>query len=105
MLVEKDNEISRKLAEYLKRDGAEMWIDYARISGGESLPDRISEALEWCDTLVLLWSDSAAKSYYVGLEWKSALDLKKKIIPCIIDNTVRPAILRTVNWLTSTAKF
>jgi len=73
-----DNEISRKLAEYLKRDGADIWIDYARISGGESLPRRLSEALEWCDTLVLLWSKSAENSYYVNLEWESALGLKKK---------------------------
>ncbi|MBD3339990.1 MAG: TIR domain-containing protein, partial [Candidatus Lokiarchaeota archaeon] len=41
-----DNEISRKIAENLKRDGAEIWIDYARIHGGDSLPARISEALE-----------------------------------------------------------
>ncbi len=33
-----DNEISRKIAQDLKRDGAEIWIDHARISGGESLP-------------------------------------------------------------------
>ncbi|MDZ7331147.1 MAG: toll/interleukin-1 receptor domain-containing protein [candidate division KSB1 bacterium] len=89
-----DNDIARKIAEYIKRDGAEIWIDYARISGGESLPDRISEALEWCDVLVLVWSQSAANSYYVKLEWQSALDLKKRIIPCILDDTKRPAILR-----------
>jgi hypothetical protein len=94
-----DNEISRKLAEYLKRDGAEIWIDYARISGGENLPDRIGEALEWCDTLVLIWSKSAANSYYVGLEWKNALDLKKKIIPCLIDATKRPIILRSFLYI------
>ena len=34
-----DNDISRKIAHDLKRDGAEIWIDYARISGGESLPE------------------------------------------------------------------
>lgn len=90
----KDNDISRKIARYLKQDGAEIWIDYARIKPGEGLPDRIGEALEWCDTLVLVWSKSAADSYYVGLEWQSALDLQKSIIPCIIDETKRPAILR-----------
>lgn len=89
-----DNDIARKIAEYIKRDGAEIWIDYARITGGESLPDRISEALEWCDTLVLVWSQSAANSYYVKLEWQSALDLKKRIIPCLLDDAKRPAILR-----------
>ncbi len=89
-----DSEISRKLADYLRHDGSEIWIDYARISGGESLPRRISEALGWCDTLVLLWSKSAFDSYYVNLEWENALDLKKNIIPCLLDDTERPFILR-----------
>ena len=89
-----DNEISRKLAEYLKRDGADIWIDYTRIHGGDSLPRRISEALEWCDTLILLWSKAAKESYYVNLEWENALDMRKVIIPCPLDETNRPAILR-----------
>jgi predicted nucleotide-binding protein len=37
-----DNEVARKLAEYLRKDSAEVWIDYARIEGGESLPEVIS---------------------------------------------------------------
>jgi len=90
----KDNDISRKIAHELKRDGAEIWIDYARIKPGEGLPDRIGEALEWCDTLVLVWSKSAAESYYVKLEWQCALDMQKKIIPCIVDDAKRPPILR-----------
>ncbi len=89
-----DNELSRKIAQYLKEDGAEIWIDYARIKPGEGMPDRIGEALEWCDTLVLVWSKNAGSSYYVKLEWQSALDMQKKIIPCIMDDTKRPPILR-----------
>ena len=46
----KDNDIAKKIAYELKHDGAEIWIDYARIKPGEGLPDRIGEALEWCDT-------------------------------------------------------
>jgi len=68
-----DNDISRKLAEYLKRDGADIWIDYARISGGDSLPEIIGDAIEWCDIMVLVWSKSAASSYFVKLEWTCAL--------------------------------
>ena len=59
------------------------------------MPDRISDALEWCDTLVLVWSESASNSYYVRLEWQSALDMQKRIIPCILDDAHLPAILRS----------
>lgn len=94
-----DNDISRKIAHDLKRDGAEIWIDYARISGGESLPERISEALEWCDTLVLVWSKSAATSKWVKKEWTSAIYLDKTIIPCLLDDTKLPAILSSLLYI------
>ncbi|MDZ7261229.1 MAG: toll/interleukin-1 receptor domain-containing protein [candidate division KSB1 bacterium] len=41
-----DNETSRKLAEYLRHDGAEIWIDYAHISGDDSLPEVIGQAIK-----------------------------------------------------------
>ncbi|MCI0515346.1 TIR domain-containing protein [candidate division KSB1 bacterium] len=88
-----DNATSRQIAEYLKSNGAEIWIDYARISGGESLPDKMNEGLEWCDTLVLIWTKAAAASYYVKLEWQCALTAQKVIIPCLLDYTKLPLIL------------
>ena len=87
--------LQKKIAHELKRDGAEIWIDYARIKPGEGLPDRIGEALEWCDTLLLIWSKSAAESCYVKLEWHCALDMQKKIIPCIVDDTTRRPLRRS----------
>ena len=94
-----DNKFSRKLAENLKRDGAEIWIDYARISGGDSLPEVIGEAIEWCDTLILVWSKSASISYFVKLEWTCALTNQKRIIPCVIDDAKLPTILSGLLYL------
>lgn len=88
-----DNNISKQIASYLKQAGAEVWIDYARISGGDSLPEVIGEAIEWCDTMVLVWSKSAACSYFVKLEWTCGLTNQKRIIPCVVDNTRLPTIL------------
>lgn len=88
-----DNEIARKLAEYLRRDGAEVWIDTSRICGGDSLPDAIGEGIEWCDSMVLMWSKSAKYSRYVTLERNCALNLNKRIIPCVIDKEKLPTII------------
>lgn len=88
-----DNEISKKMAENLKRDGADVWIDSSRISGGDSLPDAIGEGIEWCDVFLLVWSKSARDSYYVKLERNCAVDNRKRIIPCVIDNEKVPTIL------------
>ena len=89
----KDNDISKRLAEDLKQYGAEVWIDYARIRGGDIILDEMGKAIEWCDTLILLWSESAFKSNYVKAEWQSAFTNHKRIIPCILDNTKLPTIL------------
>ena len=89
----KDNDISRRLAADLKRDGADIWIDYARIKGGQSLPEVIGQAIEESDILILIWSKAAASSYYVHLEWNCALNLEKRIIPCVLDGAKLPPIL------------
>jgi hypothetical protein len=88
-----DNEISRKLAEYLMRDGAEIWIDTSRVTGGDILPDAIGEGIAWCDVFLLVWSKSAKDSYYVTLERNCAIDNRKRIIPCVIDDEKLPTIL------------
>lgn len=88
-----DSEISRRLAEYLRRDGAEVWIDTSRVAGGDILPDAIGEGIAWCDIFLLVWSRSAKDSYYVTLERNCAIENKKRIIPCLIDNEKLPTIL------------
>ncbi|MBN1155834.1 TIR domain-containing protein [candidate division KSB1 bacterium] len=88
-----DNAISRKIAENLKNNGADIWIDYARIEGGGNLPIVVSNAIKSCDTLILIWSESASTSYWVEEEWSCAHALRKRIIPCLLSNTELPAIL------------
>ncbi|MDZ7319222.1 MAG: TIR domain-containing protein [candidate division KSB1 bacterium] len=82
-----DNDLSRKLASSLRREGAEIWVHYSQLALDSSLPKVIRKAIAWCDTVVLLWSRHAAASLSVRLEWQSALIFKKKIIPCLLDDT------------------
>jgi hypothetical protein len=91
--------VAKQLQRDLQRDGVEVFVDYEKITGGDSLPDRISAALDWCNTLVLLWSADSAESYYVKQEWTSAFHLQKRIIACVLDNTALPALLRGRLWL------
>jgi hypothetical protein len=86
-----DNEISRKLVGQLRRDGAEIWIYYTHIEIGNRLPEFIRKAIEWCDIFVLLWSKSVTNSFCVNLEWQHALNLKKRIILCLLDDAKQSA--------------
>jgi hypothetical protein len=83
----------RTLEDRLRAAGAEVWVDHQGIRGGDNLPAEISNALRWCNTLLLIWSSASVDSYWVELEWTNALSLKKRIIPCLIDQTELPPIL------------
>lgn len=85
--------VVRRLEADLTAAGAEVWVDHVGIRGGDNLPERISEALEWCNTLLLLWSDAASSSRWVQLEWTNTIVLDKAIIPCKLSVTQLPAIL------------
>ena len=91
-----DNEVSRKLAGCLRRDGAQIWIYYTQVEVDGRLPEVFERAIEWCDTFVLVWSQSAATSYCVSLEWQMALNLKKTIIPCLLDDTKQYDVFRNL---------
>ncbi len=88
-----DAEVARNIAKDLKCQGNDVWIDCEETRGGDNLTERISSALDWCDTVFLLWTESAQNSDWVKLEWTSALALRKRIIPCVMGKATLPAIL------------
>ena len=87
-----DQALAQKLQEALLGEGAEVFVYYAQTKRLGKLPKQIKEALQWCDTLVLLWSQHAANSPRVKLEWSSAMALKRNLIFCLLDNAVLPKI-------------
>jgi len=94
-----DKALVRRLETELKSAGAEVWVDHSGVRGGDNLPERISEALAWCDTVLLIWSEAASQSHWVKLEWTNALALRKTIIPCVVSQTPLPALLANVLYV------
>jgi len=90
-----DKTLVQRLEARLMATGAEIWVDHSEIRVGDNLPIRISKALEWCNTLLLLWSDAASRSQWVEREWASAFSSEKVIIPCLLDNTQLPGLLKS----------
>jgi hypothetical protein len=82
-----------ELERALDAAGAEVWVDHREVRGGDNFPKRISDALGWCNTLLLLWSGRSATSSWVEQEWTNAVALRKSIIPCTLDETPLPSIL------------
>lgn len=94
-----DKAFVRRLEAELKSASAEVWVDHSGVYGGDNLPKRISDALTWCDTVLLIWSEAASQSHWVELEWTNALSLRKTIIPCRVDQTPLPALLANVLYV------
>ncbi len=94
-----DKSLVRRLEGALRKAGAELWVDYKGVRGGQNLPARISDALERCNTLLLVWSEAASKSRWVELEWTNAIALQKVIIPCKLSAASLPAILANTAYV------
>lgn len=74
-----DRRHAEKFESYLKSAGAEVYVDYKGTKLGDSFPERIEQALEWSDTLILLWTKEAKESPWVKREWHYALNESKRI--------------------------
>lgn len=86
-------EISERMNDLLKKDGARTWMDDEKTKGGDNLPEEICNALDWCEMLVIVWSEAASKSKWVKAEWTSVFN-EKRIIPCCLDKTKLPRLLK-----------
>ena len=88
-----DKPLVRLLETQLRANRIEVWVDHRGVRAGDNLPEEISNALQWCTTLLLIWSGASSNSYWVKLEWTNALALRKVIIPCLVDEVPLPPIL------------
>ena len=94
-----DKPLVLRLEAELAAAGAKVWVDHEGIRGGDNLPKRNSDALEWCNTMLLVWSRAARISDWVELEWTNAISLNKTIVACRLDEARFPEILANKAYL------
>jgi len=95
----RDRAAATDLQRVLTKFGAQTFLDQDKIQVADVLPERIREGIEWCDTFLLLWSSSAAASDWVGKEWNTAYELRRKIIPYCLDSTSLPSALENLVYV------
>jgi hypothetical protein len=88
-----------KLREGLTEDGLSIWLDSSDIRFGSLLGRQLQEAIGGSGTVLLLWSDKASASPWVTVEWLSAIQLDRVIIPCVLDATSLPQCLSTALYV------
>jgi len=89
-----DKPFVQQLEETLKAEGLDVWVDHSEVRGGDLISARVNDALEWCNTLLLIWSRQASESKWVQLEWAAISSDHKRIVPCLLDDTKLPILLR-----------
>ena len=85
-----DSEQALSLAEKLRAEGMEVWIDQHGLEGATSWSKEIIEAIESSMALVVLLSASSILSDNVTRELSIAFDAKKTILPIELELVTLP---------------
>ena len=94
-----DSAIASELEESLRAHRLKPWVDHSDLAFGGLLRDALQAAMRKSRVLVLLWSESAAKSRWVMAEMFTAFHLDSFIIPYVLDATPLPQFLATSAYL------
>jgi hypothetical protein len=92
--AEEDEDIAKAITERLKQQAVEVWISRIGVVEDNNSPEKIVQTINWSDKFILFWSQAATESYEVMFEWTNALNLRKTIIPCLLDDTILPESLQ-----------
>lgn len=85
----KDEAKARRFADWLEREGHDVWRDQDDIGGGASFSAEIEKALKDCDAVLVLWSAESVRSAWVRDEAGFGRD-EGKLIPFSADGTEPP---------------
>lgn len=102
-----DIDLVYPLADKIRLLGYDVWTDVTGIVGGSVWHTEIEKALIQCDVVIVMISYASMKSEWVRKEVLHALDLKKNIIPVLIDRIPMPFILielQPINYINNPDK-
>lgn len=80
--------IANQIARELKALGVEVWLDEKDLKGGDILLEEIRTAIRACHEVIVLISQTSAKSQWVAVEIGMAVGQRKRVTPIL--NNVSP---------------
>jgi TIR domain len=89
-----DQSTARRLTQDLETHNLSLANDYLNQQKDEPLSPPIQNAIEKSRYVIVLWSKAASESLYVRAELLASYQLKKLVVPCLLDNTSIPVFLR-----------
>lgn len=86
----RDRNMALYLDQVLTTHGARTFLDQRTVEAGDTLPERLATGVRDCDVFLLIWSADAAASSWVRREYDIAWDLRKRIVPYVVDGAPLP---------------
>lgn len=100
-----DKAFARQLTSRLRESGRIPWQDLRDLRGGDYWQNKIDEALEKAEALVVVMSPPATKSQYVTYEWAFALGAGVPVIPVVVKKrTVLHPRLSSIQYIDFTTR-
>ena len=87
------------LLDELEDDGVNVWVDYHCLVPAKPWLDQILEGIWQADVFLLVVSKASLSSENVELEYKHALEQKKRVILLIFEAVKLPASLQNCEWI------
>jgi len=98
-----DKAVADRVCVYLEEQGISCWIAPRDIFGGQDFGAAITEAMQACRIVVLIFSASANISKQIVREIKLAVDHEKTVVPIRLDKVPMADtfayFLSAVQWL------
>lgn len=96
--AQEDKEIASRIAGELRHAGLRVFFDAWELAAGDSIAERMDQALHASDVVLILLSRSAAASDWVQREFDAALSTELKdraitVIPALIEDCEIPPLL------------
>jgi hypothetical protein len=106
----KDVEAAKRIAEGLRAMSYPVWYSDWAIGPGQSIVEKINEALARNDTLIVLLSESSVQSKWVERELNTALMKQLSgqdvaVLPILIEDCKIPATLQDIKYIDMKSNF
>lgn len=98
-----DIELAERLADEIRSEGHEVWLDKWEINLGDSIVEKMDNGLEAFQFLILCYSSAGVNTPWISREWMSILarQLQQenvKILPVRLSGGSAPAILADLKY-------
>ena len=100
----KDQQFVNQLYSQLQQSGQPVWLNTESIDKGEHWHDEMVKGLSETDLLILVVSEDATASRWVREEWKTFLEMHKRIIPLLYRECRVPREIKELEMIKTSDK-